>query len=735
MNLFRTAAMCLLLSLPALPADAEDSGERPKIGLALSGGGARGGAHVGVLKALEELNIPIDYIAGTSMGAIIGGFYAAGYTADEIQGLLTEMDWSAALSDKPDRRNQTMRKKELDASFLIPYRVGFNEGSLQLPMGVIEGQHLDQIFQRILFPVADVSDFRQLSIPFSAVATDLVSGEEVVISGGSLPKALRASMSVPGVFAPVRLNGKLLVDGGMSNNLPVSVVRDMGAEVVIAVDISSPLLKEEQLKSVLSVTEQLTNFLTRKNTQAQIESLVTGQDILLVPDLEGFSSADFEQAGEAVEQGSLAVTEDSERLSTLAVKPAAPGRESIVEENPEYVVNFIDISNESVLRDEVIRSRLDVDLHQSLDFDRLETSLDKIYSLNVFESVTYEIVSKEEEGTGLLIHAIPRHWGPNYLQLGLEFSDDFQGNSEFKIGVGYTRNALNELGGEFRILGALGREDELSIDFYQPIDKQARWFVRPRLMASRQTYNVFFEDDNIAALEISGAGAAFGAGRNFSTTDLLWLDYKFLRGDASVLTGDPDFPVGDVEIGELVLRYRHDSLDSFWFPTEGYLHNLAYLYAADELGASIDYQQLFATGSLVRSWGKNTVLLNYAGGYSFDDAAPVERWFELGGFGRLSGLLPDQLSGRQMGLATLAYYRRLNEIDLIPAYAGMTVEAGNVWNHADDMSFGDLSYSASLFIGAETFIGPVYLAWGHNDSGDNALYFYLGNPFRSARFE
>ena len=230
--------------------------DRPKIGLALSGGGARGGAHVGVLEALEEMKIPIDYIAGTSMGSIVGGFYAAGYSADEIRQLMMEVDWEAAFTDRPARRNQTMRKKELDAEFLVPFRIGFNKGSIQLPLGVIEGQHLDQIFHRILLPVQEIRDFDQLQIPFRAVATDLVTGQEVVLSAGSLPDALRASMSVPGVFAPVKLDGRLLVDGGMANNLPVSVVREMGADIVIAVDISSPLLKEEQLKSVLSVTER-----------------------------------------------------------------------------------------------------------------------------------------------------------------------------------------------------------------------------------------------------------------------------------------------------------------------------------------------------------------------------------------------------------------------------------------------------------------------------------------------
>ncbi len=710
--------------------------ERPKIGLALSGGGARGGAHVGVLKALEEMDIPIDYIAGTSMGAIVGGFYAAGYSADEIKQLMLGMDWSAALSDRPSRRDETMRKKELESNFMIPYRLGFNKGSIQLPLGVIEGQHLDQIFHRILRIVNDVDDFDRLPIPFRAVATDLVSGEEVILSAGSLPDALRASMSIPGVFAPIRLNGLLLVDGGMANNLPVSVVREMGADIIIAVDISSPLLKEEQLKSVLSVTEQLTSFLTRRNTERQI-MLLGPEDVLLVPDLEGFSSANFEEVGEVAEIGYQTVMSEQAMLSSLSLPshPASERTPAAELASEEYIVQFIEIRNDSVLDDEIIRSRLNIEPGQALDVSALEESIDQIYSLDVFESVTYNLARNEKNEQGVQINAEPRRWGPNYLQFGLEFSNDFSGSSDFKLGAAYTRNALNSLGGELRVVAAIGREDELSFDFYQPIDKRAHWFVEPEIFAQRERYNVWEDDVQIAVLDIAGIGAKLGIGRNFSSTDRLRLDYEYFRGDADVITGQLDFEIDDsVHIGELQLEYRHDSLDSLWFPTSGTFQQLGFRYAAEELGASFDFEQLMAGGNLVFSRSKNTVVFNYELGYSLDDAAPVERWFELGGFGRLSGLIPDQLSGRQLGLFSLAYYRKLNDIDLLPAYAGVTLEAGNVWEFEDEVSFGSLRKSASIFAGADTPLGPVYLAWGYSDDGESTFYFYLGNPFRKVRF-
>ena len=737
MKFRRLASVILFSAFYSIPVPAQYDDSRIKIGLVLSGGGARGAAHVGVLKVLEELNVEVDYVAGTSMGAIIGGFYAAGYSADEIERLLIETDWNRALTDKPDRTDRTMRKKELEAEFLIPYRVGFNNGRFQAPLGAIVGQHLDQLFQRILQPVVEIRNFDDLPIPFRAVATDLVTGEAVVLSAGSLAESLRASMSVPGGFDPVRIGDRILVDGGMANNLPVSVARDMGADVVIAVDISSPLLAEEQLTSVLSVTEQLTNFLTRRNTEQQIASLEPS-DILIVPELGDFSSADFQGSDEIIplgEEAAVAVRDQLAALSGEVYRSPAPA-DRPASSGSEYPVSFVDINNSSALNDELIRSRLAAHVGQPLDPNELDRSLDRIYSLDVFESVTYDLAENDDGEHGIVVNALARPWGPNYLQFGLELSNDFSGSSSFKMGAGYTRNALNALGGELRVVGSMGREDELRFDFYQPIDLNAQWFVNPTVRWKQRNYNLWAGDSRLAEFEISGWDVWLGIGRNFSTTDRIRLDYRYGRSKAELITGFLPFEYDDrVNLGELVLSYRHDSLDSLYFPTSGMNHDLSYRYADESLGAALDYEQAAGAGNFVLSWGKNTANLNYEAGYSFDDAAPLERWFQLGGLGRLSGLAPEQLSGRHAALFSLALYRRLNDIQFLPAYAGFTLEAGNVWNARSDIGLDSLRYSGSLFIGAESPLGPVYFAIGHSDTGDTAAYFYVGNPFRPSYFD
>jgi NTE family protein len=726
------ALLCLCYSNPALPRTDDD---RPKIGLALSGGGARGGAHVGVLKTLEELGVPVDYIAGTSMGAIIGGLYAAGYSADEIERLLNETDWHSALSDLPARRDRTMRKKELDADFLVPYRVGFNRGSLQTPLGAIEGQHLDQILHRILLPAVETNNFDRLPIPFRAIATDLVTGEEVVLGRGSLADALRASMSVPGVFAPVRIGDRLLVDGGMANNLPVSVVREMGADIVIAVDISAPLLKEDQLTSVLSVTEQLTSFLTRRSTEQQIASLGP-RDILIVPELGEISSTDLSGAGQTVPLGQQAAEAMSERLTALTAEGQGRQPATLENESHDYLVDFVDIRNNSVLNDELIRSRLAVRPGEKLDLAALDQSVDQIYSLDVFESVTYDLAQNEQGERGVHVTAEARSWGPNYLQVGLELSNDFSGNSDFKLGLGYTRNALNSLGGELRVQGSMGREDELRFDYFQPVDFRAQWFVNPEIRWKRRNYNLWVEDSRIAEFEIAGWDAKLGLGRNFGSTGLVRLDYQYGRAEAELITGILPFDYDDdTDTGELQLSYRHDSLDSLYFSTSGALHNLAFRYADEALGATQDFEQVEASGVLTASRGKNSLVVAYEAGYSLDDDAPLESWYQMGGFTRLSGLAPAQLSGRHSALVSVVLFRRLNEVRLLPAYAGVTLEAGNVWNTSSEVAFDDLRYSASLFLGAESPLGPLYFAVGHSDNGDSAVYFYVGNPFRPNPFD
>jgi len=300
---FCTMSILILFASYLQPAAAQDvesnNISRPKIGLALSGGGARGAAHLGVLRVLEENNVPIDYIAGTSMGAIVGGLYAAGMTTDEIEAALAAIDWDDIFHDLPPRTERSFRRKRDDDLYLTRAKPGFSDGKLKLPRGLIQGQKIDVVFSRLALPVSTIEDFDDLMIPFRAVAADIATGEEVVIDSGNLGMAIRASMSIPAVFTPAEIYGRLLVDGGIVNNLPISIVRDMGADIVIAVDISTPLLSQAEIDSVLLITSQLTGLMTRGNVEEQIATL-TEKDVFIVPDLGEVSTTDFKEFAKAI---------------------------------------------------------------------------------------------------------------------------------------------------------------------------------------------------------------------------------------------------------------------------------------------------------------------------------------------------------------------------------------------------------------------------------------------------
>ena len=316
------AALAAPLALPALAQDAPAPPKRPKIGIAFAGGGARGGAHVGVLKVLEELRVPVDYVAGTSIGSIVAALYASGMSPDEMDKVLATTDWDDALNDAQGRKDQPYRQKEDDQLYLIKAELGFNHGKLVLPKGLVAGQKLNYLLRRLTLPATDVRDFDRLRIPFRCVATDIVTGGKVVLSKGELPRAVRASMAIPGFFDPVEWDGKLLTDGGTVDNMPVDVVRQMGADVVIAIDISTPLKKRDEITSFLSIAGQTSGFLTRLNVEQQIATLKKDRDVLITPDLEEVSTLDFKQFPKASAQGLKAADAMRETLARFSVSEA-----------------------------------------------------------------------------------------------------------------------------------------------------------------------------------------------------------------------------------------------------------------------------------------------------------------------------------------------------------------------------------------------------------------------------
>jgi len=733
---FSVAAISLLVASP-LTAFAECGSKskdefksRPRVGLALSGGGARGAAHIGVIRVLREQKVPIDCIAGTSMGAIIGGLYASGMSLEEIEQAIDEIDWDSVFDDSTYRADKTFRRKRDDDEFLIKRPLGFSDGKIKLPLGLVQGQKIDLVLNKLTLPVALIDDFDQLTIPFRSVAADIVTGEQVVLGTGNLATAIRASMSIAAAMAPVIVDGRMLVDGGIAANLPISVVREMGADIVIAVDISTPLKSQDEINSVLSVTEQLSGFLTRRNVQSEIATL-TETDIFIEPDLGDIATADFDRIREAVPTGRQAALENLGRLQELSL-PDSPDTGGLRAEfeplSRQPIIDFVRWDNQSALSDEFITSRVEeLPLGQPLDIDKLELGIARIYGTQLFQKVGYQLVEDGDQ-TGIDVTVVERDWGPKYLQFGLNVASQAGGENLINVSVSHLSTAMNPAGGEWRNTLTLGNETSLSSTFHQPFGRNYRYFVAPKLFIGNTDFTEYQSGDPIRTLSVRSAGGELALGREFGNWGGVQVGARYLTGERDVSIGDP-VPLSDFDLGEAFLDFAVDRLDNRNFPRHGFLGAVRWTGGREALGSDIDFDQLRIGFSAANSWGRHTLLTGIGYGTTFNGQAPLQRQYRLGGFLNLSGLNPDELNGQHTGLATLAYYRRIGDIALLPTYIGATAELGNTWQDESDISLDSSIFAGSIFVGVDTILGPIYLAVGSAEGGQTALYFYVGRTF------
>ena len=423
--MLKVSLLAILLLCSAAVAAADSA---PRVGLVLSGGGARGAAHIGVLKVLEEQRIPVHAIAGTSMGAVVGGLYASGLSAAEIATLIDSEEWRAGFTEPAPRDRLSFRRKSEDQNFLVKFPLGIKSGSFRLPKALVSGQRVSQVLRRVTFPVARLDAFDQLPIPFRAVATDLETGDPVVLSGGDLVDAMRASLAAPGVFAPVEIDGRLLVDGGLANNLPVDVAQAMGVDVLIVVDVGFPLRKRDTLDSVTTISNQMLSILIRRGSDMQ-RARLGASDILISPDLGEASSFDFAIIPQATDLGESAARAALSRLSTLASTADrydawVAARAAARQQTPQ--IASVRVAESAVRYQRLIEGRFAA---ADLDVNGIDAAVSTLFGRGNFESVDYRV--RGEAGDTLEVAARRNSWGPNYVRFGLSLQDDFNGNSNY----------------------------------------------------------------------------------------------------------------------------------------------------------------------------------------------------------------------------------------------------------------------------------------------------------------
>jgi len=715
--------------------EAEQVVARPKIGLVLGGGGARGAAHIGVLQELERQRIPIDAIAGTSMGAIVGGLYASGMTPDELEQLVTSLDWADALTDMPPRKFLSFRRKQDDAQYPIDLEAGVRDGSLLLPKGVIQGQKLDLILRELTIDVSHLTDFDDLPIPFRAIASDIERGEAYVMGQGDLARSIRASMSVPGVFAPVRLDDRLLVDGGIVGNLPIDVIREMGVDIVIAVDVEFPLYASDELDSAVAISEQMLTILIRKETLRQIETL-GDEDILIRPELGTFASTSFGEITTAIEPGAQATIAALGKLQRLSVDEMqyadylARHQEQAPQQKP---LAFVRVVHDGRRSPGILASRLDTQVGDLVKTQSLADDAQRLFGLDLYEQVSYKLV-QEESGTGVEFQARSKSWGPDVLQFAMSLEDDFEGSTAFNLAARLTRTELNARGAEWRTDLQLGTDPLLFSEFHQPLAYDSRLFVAPHIDLRQSTINAFVLDEAVARLRLSRAEAGIDLGVEVGSWGEARIGAFSGSGTARVKVGDPAFPNISFDTGGVFTQFRIDSLDNAQFPRSGVRANFRWKESLPGLGADDSFSTIEADIASTWSRGKNSLQFGLGYATTVDSNDSIQDYFPLGGFLRLSGLERGEISGPHAALAKLVYYRRVGEsagnlLD-VPFYLGASVEAGNVWQSRSDMSFDTMRVNGSLFAALDTYIGPIYLAAGMAEGGGTNFYLFIGVPPR-----
>jgi NTE family protein len=726
----------------AQPPAVQPPAARPRIGLVLSGGGARGAAHVGVLKVLEQLHVPIDAIAGTSMGAVVGGLYASGLSARDIEKIMTSLNWQAAFHDRPPREDLTLRRKQEDENFLVKFPLGVRGHRIVLPKGLIEGQGLSQMLRRLTLPVARITNFDELPTQFRAVATDLESGEPVVIASGDLTSAMRASMSAPGIFAPVERQGRILVDGGIADNVPVDVAREMGVDLLIVVDVGSPLQQRSKLTDVTAISNQMLAILLRRNAEQQLATLKPG-DILIAPALGDASSFDFGAVARYIGVGEAAARTAAEKLAPLEVSDEQMQRyeeRRSAQRLPPPVIHFVQADGGSEEYSQSL-DRLFKDMAgKPLDPGAVARRVTALYGLGGLDTLDYRVVGHEDY-YGLALDARPSSQGPNYLRFGLSLQDDFEGHATYDAAVRFVMSDITRNAGEWVTDLQGGTTSLAATELFLPLAQFSGWFVMPHISDVARDLYIINGQSLEAQYRLHTLQYGSDFGYQFSNWGEARVGAQREQGHYVLAIGDPTDPnlvplqpsLTPFNLVNYFARFTYDRLDDINFPHSGQQATLQWSANRDTTVGQYSNQ---VTASYVGaySFGRDTFSFSAAGGTTLEaNVTGLNLQYPLGGFLNLSGLRANSLLGPNFGIARVLYYRQIGRggpgyFD-VPTYLGASLEAGNVWQKRTEASFGNTQKDASVFLGMDTLLGPLYIATGFDQHGNQAFYLFLGRTF------
>ncbi len=721
--------VCTLLAsaLFAAPARAADFDTC----LVLSGGGARGMAHIGVIKVLERERIPVDCIVGTSMGAVVGSLYASGLSATEIEAQMRALDWNTMFVDRIDRSVFPARRKAEDRSFLAKGGFGLRDGKVGVPPSLFEGQRLAVALRAALLPSATIPRFDDLPIPYRAVGTDLETGDAVSMDSGDLVNAVRASMAVPGAFSPVSYGERSLIDGGVAMNLPVEIAQKWGARRIIAVDIAARLKTRDQLLDPFSIADQMITALMQKESQRQRDRLGP-RDVLIVPDLADLGSADFTGGmDKGVALGEAATVAALPQLQAMRVSEAdyaawRAARAAKLE--PMGTIDRVELVNTSGVDDEAILARMSAKPGEAVDAKKIEQDLGRLYGLGEFSRVYYTVEADDRDDTVLTYVARSRRWEEDgTLKLGLLMQDDFEGQGEYQLGARYGRRELNRFGGELLLEARIGDRNRAFAELHQPLNLRRTAFFRPSLEWRGENETLLDGGNATGEYRYSfwqartGVGASFGDWGEASVAPFARRNHFDLRRD-SVSTAIPRTSTS----AGVDLNFVVDTQDDAEFPSKGWYvqaRHTRYLpiLDADTRGFTSRFNANLAFTGLGGRWQLG-LRSHDRRGNAFEDVAT------LGGPFRLSGYGIDTLRGNGAALGTLQFNYPLAQVMQYPLFVGGSLEAGQLWGRGQEPSLERTIFGGSVYTALDTPLGPIYFGLGLAEEGQETVFFRLGQP-------
>lgn len=722
----------LLPSLMALGQPLAHAAEPPQgVGVVLGGGGARGFAHLGVLKELERLRIPIACIAGTSAGALIGGIYANGLPLDEMEREFDQADWEQMLSGKPNRAEVPYDRKRDDYKNYLDVTFGVKDGAMRVPRGAINSQAIDLYIHRLTRDRV-IDDFDKLPIPFRAVAADLLTGEPVVFKQGALSRALRASMAVPGVFDLVEEDGKLLVDGAIARNVPVQDVKGRCAKHVIVIDVGSPLLKSTEIQTLFDVVAQSSNLAVSRNVRGQMR-LLDEKDIVIRPDLNGYTAASFGDHQAIAARGAAAARALQDKLAAYSVSKEAYAAWQKRLVKPRYpVLDEIQVEGGEVskIRQAGLAKSLAV-AGAAESVSHAQGKLNEAFASGGYDKIGYRV--EEISGRNVMtVMPVERSIGTNYLHFGLTLSSDTPGDSHFNFLASHEWTDINSAGASWRNAVSTGHDRLFKTEFYQPLGAGNPMFVAASLGYREQLYPFYAEDhivlgqlqNNILSTQLN-AGWALGKYGEFR----LGVYHDDNRIQPSIGSSDPDLNQRYLDIGvqtSLVV----DQFDNPRWPRNGYYFSGKLSSGMPSWGSDVNQKAYDLTAETASTYGDLTARLTFkARGIAADsrngDFVPQT----LGGFLNLTGYQTGELLGDQVALARLMMYWRAASLPSVLGsglYAGVSLEAGRVWGHDWFNPSQRWIPAGSVFLGADTILGPFFIGMGTARGGQLTGYIYLG---------